>query len=85
VAPQQHQVKQSETFCIQPTRCYSESMSIDLEKLKAAYSKAAALVIEDPVYLPIFERIEREIALYEKQDDAIKRAKAIAERYNAVA
>jgi hypothetical protein len=60
-------------------------MSVDLDKLKAAYSKAAALVIEDPVYLPIFERIEREIALFEKHDDAIQRAKAIAERYKAIA
>lgn len=66
-------------------RCYSESMSVDLEHLKAAYSKTAALVIEDPVYLPVFERIEREIAYYEKQDDVILRAKAIAERYKAVA
>jgi len=60
-------------------------MSIHLEHLKTAYSKAAALVIEDPVYLPVFERIELEIALFEKQDGAIQRARAIAERYKAVA
>lgn len=60
-------------------------MSVDLQQLKAAYAKVAVLVIEDPVYLPVFERIEREIALFEKQDDAIQRAKAIAERYKAVA
>lgn len=60
-------------------------MSADLEKLKAAYEKAAALVVEDPVYLPVFERIEREIALLEKQKDTIQRAKAIAECYKAVA
>ena len=71
-------------FGIPSARCYSEDMSVDLAKLKAAYGKAAALVIEDPVYLPIFERIEREIALFEKQDDVIRRAKAIAESYKAV-
>lgn len=60
-------------------------MSVDLEKLKAAYSKAAALVVVDPVYLPVFERIEREIALFENQDDAIQRARAIADSYKAVA
>ncbi|WP_170420891.1 hypothetical protein [Ruegeria arenilitoris] len=60
-------------------------MSADLEILKAAYEKAAVLVVEDPVYLPVFERIEREIALLEKQEDTIQRAKAIAERYKAVA
>ena len=59
-------------------------MSVDLAKLKAAYGKVAALVIEDPAYLPIFERIEREIALFEKQDDVIRRAEAIAQRYKAV-
>lgn len=83
------QLKQDEIlsgiFCIPSARCYSTSMCVDLEKLKAAYSKAAALVIEDPVYLPVFERIEREITLFEKQEDAIQRARAIAERYKAVA
>jgi hypothetical protein len=59
-------------------------MNLDLEKLKAAYSKAAQLLIADPVYLPIFERIESEIALFEKQGDTIQRAKAIAKSYKAV-
>ena len=81
----QHDRELSGVFCLPSARCYSDSMSADLEKLKAAYAKAAALVIEDPVYLPVFERIEREIALFEKQDDAIQRAKAIAENYKAVA
>lgn len=60
-------------------------MSVDLEKLKAAYRKTAILVTEDPAYLPIFERIEHEIALFENQDDMVERAKAIAKRYKAVA
>lgn len=60
-------------------------MSTDLENLKAAFEKVAALVIKDPVYVPVFERIEREIALFEKRDDAVSRARAIAERYKAVA
>lgn len=60
-------------------------MSTDLKNLKAAFKKVAALVIEDPVYVPVFERIEREIALFEKRDDAVSRARAIAGRYKAVA
>lgn len=60
-------------------------MSVDLETLKAAYVKVAALLIEDPVYLPVFERIEYEISVFEKQDDVILRAKAVAARYKAVA
>ncbi len=60
-------------------------MRADLETLQAAYSKVAALVIEDPVYLPIFERIEHEIAILQAEDDAISRARAVAARYRAVA
>lgn len=60
-------------------------MVVDLETLKAAYQKVALLVIQDPAYLPVFKRIEREIAVFEEQDDAIRRAEAIAERYKAVA
>ncbi|MEP2531189.1 hypothetical protein [Shimia sp.] len=55
-------------------------MHVNLDTLQAAYSKAALLVIEDPVYLPVFERIEREIALFKNQGDTIQRAKAIARR-----
>lgn len=60
-------------------------MQVDLKSLQAAYLKAAALVVEDPAYLPIFERIEHEIAIFEKQVDVIQRAKAVAARYKAVA
>lgn len=60
-------------------------MLVDLNTLKAAYQKVATLVIEDPAYLPVFKRIEHEIAAFEEQDDAISRARAIAERYKAVA
>ena len=38
----------------------------------------AVLVLHDPVYLPIFERIEKEIALLSDQDDTISRARAAA-------
>ncbi|MCB5409167.1 hypothetical protein [Pseudogemmobacter faecipullorum] len=46
---------------------------------------AAALVVADPVYLPVFERIEHELAAYEAKDDAISRARAIAARHKAAA
>lgn len=60
-------------------------MLVDLNTLKAAYQKVATLVVEDPAYLPVFMRIEHEIAVFEEQDDAISRARAIATRYKAVA
>ena len=60
-------------------------MLVDLNTLNAAYQKVATLVVEDPAYLPVFKRIEHEIAVFQEQDDAISRARAIAERYKAVA
>ena len=39
---------------------------------------AAALVVADPVYLPVFER-------FETTGDAISRARAIAARHKAAA
>ncbi len=60
-------------------------MSTDLKSLQSAYRKVAALVLHDPVYLPIFERIEREIAAYEAEGDLISRARAVAARHKAVA
>lgn len=40
---------------------------------------AARLVIEDPVYIPIFKRIEAEIARAVEQEDVISRARKIAD------
>lgn len=51
----------------------------DLQRLEAALRIVAGLVIENPVYAPIFRRLEREIAL-EKQAqaaDVIVRARAV--------
>ncbi|MDO9581849.1 MAG: hypothetical protein Q7J24_01870 [Desulfomicrobium sp.] len=58
---------------------------VTLPELQKMHRMAAALVISDPVYLPIFERIEHELASYEAKDDAISRARAIAARQRAVA
>lgn len=52
-----------------------------LVRLCRAREVVAALVIEDPVYLPIFERLEREVAIEEARvssEDALTRARAIA-------
>lgn len=46
---------------------------------------AATLVVSDPVYTPIFERIEHELASFESKDDVIRRARAVADRYRAIA
>jgi len=52
-----------------------------LARLCRAREVVARLVVEDPVYLPIFERLETEIAVEEAKasaDDAVSRARAIA-------
>ena len=59
------------------------STGLSLSELREGYADGHL----DPVAVTEahLERIEREIALFERRDDAIQRAKAIAERYKAVA
>lgn len=51
---------------------------VTLADLHQMHQKAALLVLADPVYLPIFQRIERELAARTQEQDAISRARAIA-------
>lgn len=50
-----------------------------LNRLKAARAKVARMVISDPVYAPIFERVEAEIAELEAiaANDVVARARAV--------
>jgi len=57
---------------------------VTLPELQKMHRMAATLVISDPTYLPVFERIEHELATYDAKDDAISRARAIAARQRAV-
>lgn len=79
-----HKQAISEIRVARSTRRYSKGMTVDLTSLQSAYAKVAVLVLHDPVYLPIFERIEREIAALEVKGDAISRARAVAARHKAV-
>ncbi|WP_444451454.1 hypothetical protein ACTTAI_10700 [Rhodobacter capsulatus] len=58
---------------------------VTLPELQKMHRMAAALVVADPVYLPLFERIELELAAHQAKDDAINRARAIAACHRAVA
>ncbi len=49
-----------------------------LRRLYAARAKVARAVVADPVYAPIFERLEREIAAREATD-ILARARAIVQ------
>jgi hypothetical protein len=57
---------------------------ITLIRLQAAYAKAAALVVADPVFIPIFERLTAEIATFEMQDDIVARARAVLDKTPSV-
>lgn len=61
------------------------STSVTLSDLQKMHLMAAALVLANPVYLPIFERIEYELSSYEAKGDAISRARAVAARQRAAA
>ena len=52
----------------------------ELERLRRAHAKVAKLVVADPIYAPIFTRLEAEIADAEAMlaGDVIARARAIA-------
>ncbi|MAQ36862.1 hypothetical protein [Thioclava sp. F28-4] len=53
----------------------------NLERLKAARAKVARMVVADPVYAPIFERIESDIAELEAiaANDVVARARALVQ------
>ncbi len=55
-----------------------------MKSLQSAHRKMAVLVLHDPVFLPIFERIEKEIAALSDQRDAISRARVVADLHKQV-
>lgn len=60
-------------------------MASDLDRIRAAHAKVAKLVIADPIYAPIFERLEQELALVEAEGDTVARAHAEVARQSAMA
>lgn len=56
------------------------TFNTDLERLRAALDTVAKLVVADPVYAPIFSRLEAEIAQEEAflVNDVVARARAVA-------
>ncbi|MGO4916861.1 hypothetical protein [Pseudogemmobacter sp. W21_MBD1_M6] len=55
----------------------------DPERLRIAIAKVAKLVLEDEVYMPVFIRLEAEIAATKTMDDDLSRARSIAALHNA--
>lgn len=44
-------------------------------RVQAALGTVAQLVVEDPTFIPVFERLEQELADIQTQSDAIERAR----------
>ena len=61
-----------------------QNAQITTDRLNNALSVVAKLVMEDEIYLPIFERLEAEIAAIRLRDNAFLRAKAIANGHTAI-
>lgn len=57
----------------------------EIERLRAAHATVAKLVALDPVYVPVFERLDAELSAQEASEDIIAKARAIAARQNAMA
>ncbi|MCM2562495.1 hypothetical protein M8756_10080 [Lutimaribacter sp. EGI FJ00015] len=55
------------------------TITSDLLRLHRARDKVARMVVADPAYAPIFQRIEAEIAEAEAMDDIVARARAVAQ------
>ncbi|MEO9684850.1 MAG: hypothetical protein ABJF86_10480 [Tateyamaria sp.] len=60
-------------------------MSYDLETLRYTERRLAALVVANPVYVPLFVRVQNEIEILTNTQDTVAKAKAIADSYKAVA
>ena len=56
-----------------------------MQELLECRLKVAQLVMIDKVYLPIFERLEKEIAALEAECASIERARAVIACYKATA
>jgi hypothetical protein len=54
-----------------------------IQRLKAARLKVAQLLLTDRVYAPIFDRLEREIAAHETENELIDRARAVVQHHKA--
>lgn len=51
-----------------------------LARLHRARDKVANMVVADPVFAPIFQRLEAEIAEAEAAGDLVARARAVAQK-----
>jgi hypothetical protein len=73
------------TQCVRthkPNQVHARSKEVPVHELVRLRAGVAELVIIDPVYAPIFERLDQEVATRQLADP-IARARAIAAVHNA--
>ncbi|RMC33713.1 hypothetical protein [Paracoccus alkanivorans] len=63
----------------------SAPSAVTLDRLQKAYHKAAKMVDTDPDYLPVFTRLEEELAIFDNRNAVIARAKSIARAQKEIA
>lgn len=54
-----------------------------LDRLRSAHAIVAGLTVENPVYAPIFERLDRELRKAETEDAVLVRARAVVAAHKA--
>lgn len=54
--------------------CAAEALEA---RIVTALDTVAQLVVDDPTFIPVFERLERELADIRSQNDAVERARAL--------
>jgi hypothetical protein len=64
-----------------------DSREVTPERIRRAHTMAAKLVLRDPIFMPIFERLETEVRALDAQrsDDPISRARAALSVHKAMA
>ncbi|WP_271575136.1 hypothetical protein [Bradyrhizobium sp. CCBAU 11361] len=60
------------------------SEPVTIERLERALALCAHLIERDgPVVVPLFERLERELAMMRRTEDTVERAKRLLESYSS--
>jgi hypothetical protein len=62
-------------------KSFDPEQDVTLERLERALAAISyAIVLDGPVYAPVLERLEREIAAYRAREDVVARARRNVER-----
>ncbi len=60
--------------CRLSSPCNRSAQPVDTERVEAALLKVATLVVEDPAFVPVFERLEADLAAAVKEKQCLSQA-----------